>query len=204
MSSRGVWIAPLVVMLLSLVLELFGDTGRGWLRYDRDRIADGQWWRFLSGNFVHLGWYHLMLNEIGIVMLVLLCPDRLSPWVWLRRIGIIGIGMTLCLYAFVPSMARYVGLSGMLHGLFLLGLGRQALKRDWIAIACLLYLFGKLGYESITGTPVSDEAAIGGRVALESHFYGTLCALAYGFVFRSFTGGLERPRPYKREREVPE
>lgn len=182
-------------MLLSLAIELLGDSGRGWLRYRREAIEAGQWWRLLSSNFAHLGWYHLMLNEFGLAMLVLLCPERLSPWVWLRRVVLIGVGMTLCLYLFVPSIRSYVGLSGLLHGLFLLALGQQARRGDWIAIACLAGLFGKLAYELIAGVPVSDEAAIGGRVALESHFYGTLCALAYGLGFGAFSGPEQlRPR----------
>ena len=73
------------------------------------------------------------------------------------------------------------------HGLFLLGLGRQVVaRRDPIAVGCLLFLFGKLAWELVFGVAVSDEAAIGGRVALESHLYGAIGALVYGLVFRSF------------------
>lgn len=187
-SSRAVWLAPLALMLLSLVLQCGDEAWRAWLRYDRAAIEAGQWWRLLSGNFVHLGWYHLMLNEIGLAVLVMLCPDRLSPWVWLRRVLVLGIGMSLCLYVFVPSMVWYVGLSGMLHGLFLLGLAPQLRRRDGIAIACMAYLLGKLAYENITGAPVSDAEAIGGRVAIESHFFGTLVALGYALTFRTFWG----------------
>lgn len=186
-GAAGTWAAPLVLMALLLVLELFGDAGRELLRYDREAIAAGEWWRLLTGNFVHLGWYHWMLNEIGIVVLVMLCPEPLAPAVWLRRLVLIGIGMSACLYVWVPDMVWYVGLSGVMHGLFLLGLMRQGLQRDWIALACLAYLFGKLAWELVMGVPVSDEQAIGGKVALESHLYGAMAALVYGLVFGAFT-----------------
>lgn len=186
-GAVGTWVAPLALMALLLLLELFGDAGRQLLRYDREAIAAGEWWRLLSGNFVHLGWYHWMLNEIGIVVLAMLCPEPLAPAVWLRRLVLIGVGMTACLFAFVPDMVWYVGLSGVMHGLFLLGLMRQSLQRDWIAVACLAYLFGKLAWEMAMGVPVSDEQAIGGKVALESHLYGAVAALVYGLVFRAFT-----------------
>ncbi len=175
-------------MLLILATELLGDSGRHWLQYDRAAIADGQWWRLLSGNFVHLGWYHWFLNELGLVVLVLLCADVL-PWrVWLRRLVWLSFGVTLGLYAFVPDMHRYVGLSGVIHGLFVLGLMPQVLRGDPIAAGCLLFLVGKIGYEWFAGAPVSDAAAIGGRVAVESHLFGVVAALAYGLVFRSFGG----------------
>ena len=197
-GAWGIWAAPLALAMLLLVLECFGDAGRQLLRYDREAIAAGEWWRLVSGNFVHLGWYHWMLNEIGILVLVLLCPERLAPAVWLRRLLLIGLGMTMCLFWLVPEMVWYVGLSGVMHGLFLLGLARQALQRDWIALACLAYLFGKLAWEMVMGVPVSDEVAIGGKVALESHLYGALSALVYGLVFRAFTRE-EQWNPWERK-----
>ena len=97
------------------------------------------------------------------------------------------VGMAACLYFFVPSLSNYVGLSGTIHGLFVLGLMPQVLKKDLIAAGCLLYLLGKVGYELWFGAPVSDEQAIGGSVVVHSHLFGSLCALAYGLVFRAFT-----------------
>ncbi len=187
---------PLALMLLLLLTELLGDAGRAWLSFDRDAIANGQWWRFVTGNFVHLGWYHWLLNELGLLVLVLLCPQVL-PWrIWLRRLFCLSLGMTLGLYLFVPELRNYVGLSGVIHGLFVLGLMPQVLKRDLIALGCLAYLLGKIGWELVAGAPVSDEAAIGGRVAVESHLFGVLAAFAYGMLFRSFTGReARRPAP---------
>ncbi len=187
-SSRRVWLPPATLMLLMLLVELFGDAGRAALAFDRGQIAAGEWYRFLTGNLAHLGWYHWFLNELGLVVLVLLCPEAL-PWrVWLRRLIWLSLGMTACLYLFVPDLHNYVGMSGVIHGLFVLGLMPQVLKRDLIALGCLLYLLGKIGWELYAGAAVSDEAAIGGRVATESHFFGVVAAFAYGLVFRSFTG----------------
>ncbi len=185
--TAPLWGPVAALMLLLLLTECLGETGRQYLQYDRQAILDGQWWRLLTGNLVHLGWYHWMLNELGLLVLLLLCPERLSPWVWLRRLVLIGVLMTGSLLLWVPSMSLYVGLSGVQHGLFLLGLGRQVIaRRDLIAAGCLLFLFGKLAWEMIFGVAVSDEAALGGRVALESHAFGALAALVYGIVFRSF------------------
>ncbi len=188
---------PLALMLLLLLTEFLGDSGRAWLSFDRNAIADGQWWRFLTGNFVHLGWYHWLLNELGLLVLVLLCPEVL-PWrVWVRRLLCLSLGMTLGLYLFVPDLRNYVGLSGVIHGLFVLGLMPQVLKRDLIALGCLAYLLGKIGWELVAGAPVSDEAAIGGRVAVEAHLFGVLAAFVYGAIFRSFTGRESRRTPHK-------
>jgi len=186
--STAVWLPPLVVMALILLLGLGGDAARMALRFDRAAIDAGQWWRLLSCNFVHLGWWHLFLNEMGLLILLLLCPERLSPAVWARRIVLIGLGMGGGVYGFVPATQWYVGMSGAIHGLFVLGLGRQVREsRDLIAAGCLAFLVGKIAWELVAGVPVSDEAAIGGSVLVESHLYGSLSALIYGLIFGAFS-----------------
>ncbi len=185
--SAAVWLPPLLVMSLVLLLGLGGEPLRLALRFDRDAIEAGKWWRLLSGNFVHLGWWHLFLNEMGLLMLLLLCPERLSAAVWARRLVLVSLGMSGGLYFFVPGTHWYVGMSGVIHGLFVLGLGRQIVaSRDLIAAGCLAYLVGKIAWEMVSGVPVSDEAAIGGTVLVESHLYGSLSALIYGLIFGAF------------------
>jgi len=196
--SRAVWLPPAVIMALLLLLALGGETARTALRYDADAIASGEGWRLLTGNLVHLGWWHLFLNEMGLLVLVLLCPEPLAWSVWLRRVVLIGLGMGAGLYFFVPTTEWYVGMSGVIHGLFVLGLGRQVVeRRDLIAAGCLAYLVGKIAWEMIAGVPVSDESAIGGKVLVESHLYGSLSALIYGLIFGAFRRAetFRRPRP---------
>lgn len=186
-GSLNVWAAPLCLMALLLVTELLGDWGRQHLRYDRGLIEAGQWWRLLTCNFVHLGWWHWFLNEMGLIVLVLLCPQPLPPLVWVRRLILLSLGMSAGLYFFVPQISSYVGMSGIIHGLFVLGLVPQVLKKDLISLCCLVYLLGKLGWELVTGAPLSDEQAIGGHVAIESHLFGAISAFLYALLFRSFT-----------------
>jgi rhomboid family GlyGly-CTERM serine protease len=195
-APRAVWLPPAVLVALILALQLGGEGVRSALLYQRELIGAGEWWRLLTANFVHLGWYHALLNVAGTALLVLLCPEPLSPAVWARRVVVIGLAMSLALYAFLPSLHWYVGFSGVLHGLFVLGLGRQAWLRDPVAIAALAFLLGKVAWEMVTGAPLSDEEAIGGRVLVESHLYGSLSALAYGLIFGAFT----RTETFRRRR----
>ena len=188
MSSRASWLPVAVLMLLLFVTECFGDAGRAALQFDRQLIAQGEVWRLLTGNFVHLGWWHWFLNEMGLIILWMLCPEPVKIRFWVTRLVLIGVFMSTCIYYFVPQLHTYVGLSAVQHGLFFLGLSRQSLQKDLIALGCLAYLLGKIGLEQIVGAPVSDESAIGGHVATESHFYGTIGAFIYGFIFRSYWG----------------
>jgi rhomboid family GlyGly-CTERM serine protease len=193
------WSGPLALILVAVLLESGGEHWRTALRYDRVAIADGELWRLLSGNFVHLGWWHLLLNGLSLVLLVMLCPDRLSAGEWLRRILLLCLGMSAGLYFLAPGLATYVGLSGMIYGLFVLGLGRQAAQRDGIAILCLLFLACRVGWELVIGAPASEEGLIGGKVVAESHLFGGLSALVYGFAFRVFRFTPKAGAPSERE-----
>lgn len=188
-SSFARHAAPIALAVLIALLSLMGDPGRAWLALDRSQLEAGQVWRMLSGHFVHLGSYHAMLNLLGLLALLLLCPERVSAREWLRRVLMLSLLTSLALYLFAPSVDHYVGFSGVLHGLFLLGLVPMAQRRDGVAIGCLLYLFGKLVWEIVMGAPVSDEQAIGGRVVTEAHLFGTLAALGYGLIFSTFRKG---------------
>jgi len=72
MSRRTIpWrlhVLPLSIVLISTALALGGQTVTEALRYQRGAILDGQWWRLISGNLVHLGWSHLLLNLAGLIL----------------------------------------------------------------------------------------------------------------------------------------
>ena len=186
--APAIWRAPVALMLLLLGTELGGDALRALLQYDRAAIAGGQWWRLLGDSFVHLGWYHWFLNELGLVVLVLLCPQPLSLFELARRVVLIGLAMALALFWLTPGLQTYVGMSGVIHGLFVLGLLPQIRQRDLVSLGCMLFLVGKLIYEQFAGAPVSDETAIGGHVVTDSHFYGAIAAAIYAAVFGSWRG----------------
>ncbi|PPE73164.1 rhombosortase [Solimonas fluminis] len=185
------WAVPAGVALLCLLLALGGDPVRDALAYQREAVAAGQWWRLLGANFLHLGWYHLLLNLLGLWTLLLLCPEPLPARTWLLRLLVLGLAVTLGIHVLAPQWRSYVGFSGILHGLFLLGLLPQALRRDGIALAALACLAAKLAWEAFSGTPISDEQALGGRVAQEAHWFGIIAALCYAAI----AGLLRQRRP---------
>ena len=184
---------PLILALLVLATAAGGAPLRLALRFDRIAIDHGQWWRFLGAHFVHLSLAHTLVNVLGLATLALLCPQRL-PWTLaLRRVLWLGLGIGLCLYHLAPAVTDYVGLSGVLHGLFVLGLVPPALRADRYALAALAVLVAKLVAEHVWGASTAEGALIGGHVVTQAHLYGAVLALAYGIVFGSF-GGREAAR----------
>ena len=183
-SSAIDWRIPAGLAAVILLVQAAGPAVHRAMAYDRAAIASGEVWRMLTCSFVHLSWYHCFLNVLGLVAYALLCPGRPSGLEWARRLVALSLGVSMGLYAFAPNVGTYVGLSGAMHGLFVIGLWPLAARRDLIAIGCLVFLAAKIAWELAFGAPVSDAASIGGRVVTESHLFGTLAALVYGLAVK--------------------
>lgn len=167
-------VLPLSLAVLSLGAMLSGGWGDAHLRYDRIALAQGEWWRFLSGQLVHLGWLHLGLNLLGLALVWELVGRHLPIRAWVVAIPLCGLGVGLGLWWLSPEILWYVGLSGCLHGLFAAGAVAAVMRRQrfgWILMAALT---AKLAYEQLAGSAPGVEGLIGGRVVTAAHLYGAV------------------------------
>ena len=167
-----VWWIPIGIAVVSTVLQALGlDTV---LRYSREGVAQGQLWLLLTGNLVHLGWSHLVLNLAGLLMVWWFYDDEFSVGEWLWIVLVSGLFVTVGLYLFDPRLIWYVGLSGLLHGLFIAG-GICLLGRDTRFAVLLLALFAaKLAWEQTVGSLPGTSDMAGGPVVVNSHLYGAI------------------------------
>src|ERR1700761_7976726 len=81
--DRGRWFWLLLIVLTLHALLALGDSVSALLRYDRGAIAAGGWWRLLTAHIVHLDLHHLILNELGLVLLWSLFAADFDPVEWL-------------------------------------------------------------------------------------------------------------------------
>jgi rhomboid family GlyGly-CTERM serine protease len=165
---------PLCLAVLSSACALVGDNATQWLRYDRDAILHGQWWRVITGNIVHLGWPHLLLNLAGLILVWLLFRPTLTTRNWslvtLASAAAVGGGLLL----FDPALHWYVGLSGVLHGLFAAGLVTALYagnRGDWWLLALFV---AKITWEQLVGTMPGSAEIAGGTVIVNAHLYGAV------------------------------
>jgi len=70
-----------------------------------------------------------------------------------------------------------VGLSGVLHGLFIYGAIREMRFYPVSGYILLLLLTGKLFWEYMNGALPGSEQMTGGRVLVEAHLYGAVAGL---------------------------
>ncbi|CAN5346038.1 hypothetical protein BH11MYX1_BH11MYX1_23180 [soil metagenome] len=76
---------------------------------------DGEWWRLVSCNFVHVGGLHLMINALGLWVLGKLCEEMFGPVRTLAIFGVAGIGGFVASFYGSP-VGISAGASGAIFG----------------------------------------------------------------------------------------
>lgn len=176
----------LYIFLLATIvlLALAEPLSSQWLMFDRDAINEGQIWRLFSAHFVHLSPAHLLGNALGVVLLAYIAGRSLNNilgtllLVWC--VLVVGLG----LYGYANYLQRYVGLSGVLHGLLLVAPFISTFYSRRIAICFLVVIVAKVAWEQ---SPFYDDMAmagmIGGRVEANSHLLGVVAGLVFLLVY---------------------
>jgi len=166
--------------VLSLSLQAGGQV-QSW-RYDLNLINNGNYWLMLSGHFVHLNWTHWALNMAGLAIVAFFFSPYGNVVQWLLVILISSVFVSLGMYLWNPDVITYVGLSGVLHGLFIYGAIRETRFYPASGYALLALLVAKLIWELMSGPLPGSEELTAGRVITDAHFYGAVGGLVSALV----------------------
>lgn len=176
-GGQGHWRLPAVLILVSLLPALAGDTARRLLRYERSEIAAGELWRLLTGHFVHLGMTHYVLNVAGLALVWLLAGRNLPASGWLFVIALSIAGIDLGFWFLDTGLAWYVGLSGLLHGMLTAGILAGWRRAPLESAAIAVVIVAKLAWEQLVGPMPGSESTAGGPVVVNAHLYGAISGL---------------------------
>jgi hypothetical protein len=119
-------------------------------------------------------------NLLALAAIWTVFPRELSRGGW--RVALItAAGVGLGLHWLQPGLVRYVGLSGVWHGLLAAGAAAAWSERRAVTLAAAGLLGAKLVYEQWAGPLPGAEAVVGGTIAVAAHLYGA----ATGFAVQS-------------------
>lgn len=181
-------IAPLLLLLLAGLAQAWG--AHEYLQYERPALLEGQIWRLWTAHMVHLGWNHYALNAAGLLLVWLLFRHTASICVWGWHFLFAGLVTSLGLLWLNPDLVWYVGLSGVLHALFIAGLLADMRSHAGLGWLVLTGFAGKIILEQTYGPLPGSEQSAGGPVVVDAHLYGAIAgvisyAIHYGF--KNFT-----------------
>lgn len=146
--------------------------------FNRSLIEQGEVWRLLSGHIAHLNWSHFGLNMAGVLMVMVFFASYQSNAYWLAAMVFIAL---LCSAGLMLDMRlnSYVGFSGVLHGLFIIGARFEMRRYKLSGVVLLVLIVAKLIWEQVFGAMPGSEEMSGGRVAVNAHLYGAVAGGVY-------------------------
>jgi rhomboid family GlyGly-CTERM serine protease len=188
----------LAVLVAGSVAVQCSPNAQALLQFDRSAIVAGQWWRLLTGNFVHYGWYHLLANLGTFAALCWMAVHRSRAVAAVVLLSALAIGIAVFVGA--QEITVYRGVSGVDCALLAWVLVLIAAEdRGWRAAGWMGVLAAvaiKSGFEAVTGhvlLPTSAPAGV--AVVGVTHVAGIAGgALAAGVMAAYLNAGRGRRR----------
>ncbi len=177
---------PCLVILLAVLAFAFEASSLNALVYQRNLITQGELWRLFTGHFFHTNIYHLLLNLIALIMLWALHGNFYTIKNYSLLFLTSALSCSLGLYYFSPDLQQYVGLSGVLHGIFVWGALMDIKHGEKTGYLLFIGVLLKISHEQIYGASNDVINLIGANVAVNAHLWGAIGGLIYSLVYLYF------------------
>ncbi|NVJ68271.1 MAG: rhombosortase [Gammaproteobacteria bacterium] len=171
------------ITLVVLILLLLEPTASNWLEYNRTAVTNGQYWRFITANLVHLSPQHTLMNlaSLWLITLIFRSLININDWIyWFLALYFCNI---LGMHLWLPELNQYVGMSGALYGLIAACCVAEMRLKVWLSGLLLIVVGIKIFAPQILGISSEYDSWIGGFVVDESHIIGYLQGVILGLVW---------------------
>ncbi|MFB0979309.1 MAG: rhombosortase [Alteromonadaceae bacterium] len=165
---------PLAILFISLVSLLFDNSLSEFLVYQRSLVIEGEIWRAFSGHFFHTNGFHFLLNAAAVVMLWALHGHFYTIKSYLFVFIVSAVVCSIGIHWFSPDIDQYVGLSGVLHGIFIWGAVEDIKAKERTGYLLLLGVILKIAHEQYYGASEDVADLIGAHVAINAHLWGAI------------------------------
>lgn len=110
-----------IQIVMFILLEFFGGSTNTETLIQfgakvNELIYEGEWWRFITPIFLHIGFFHLFMNSLALYYIGIAVEKMYGSWRFLVIYLFAGIIGSLTSFVFSPSISA--GASGSIFGLF--------------------------------------------------------------------------------------
>jgi len=174
------------IALIAILAYLFSDVADVIFVYQYQLISQGELWRTFTGHFLHTNGIHLLLNLAALILLWALHGHFYT----LKNYGLLFITSAfICsagLFYFSPQIQQYVGLSGILHGIFVFGAIMDIRHKDKTGYLLFIGVWLKIAHEQFYGASEQVSTLIDANVAIDAHLWGAIGGLLFSCGFLVF------------------
>ena len=184
--SHGTFRVPwrtFALTLFMIALYLMRAHALDGLILDRIALSYGEFWRVLTGHFVHFNFDHLFWDLTAFIIfgmvIELMHPKHLIPSLLLSCAAV-----SMWVVFGQNEIFAYAGLSGALNGMLVVATYIQWRKTEnQIFPYIILATIGKIIYELITNKTVFAQMAV--DALPQAHFVGLCAGILYVFVWKA-------------------
>ena len=177
----------LIITLLSILAfaaEFFiGGHITQALVYQRVLINEGEIWRLFTGHLLHTNGFHFLLNLAALIMLWSLHGRFYTNKNYSALFLFCSISTSIGIYFGDPSLTEYVGLSGVLHGVFVFGAIMDIVSKDKTGYLLFMGVWLKIAHEQIYGASADVSDLIEASVAIDAHLWGAVGGLIFTLIY---------------------
>ncbi|MDQ3334554.1 MAG: rhombosortase [Myxococcota bacterium] len=177
------WTAVVIALAIVATASAFASPAVRDALVADGRIFEGQWWRLVTGPFIHATWGHLVRDLALVAIAGIAYEGPLAA----RKLHVFGGGIIVPALAVLVARdaAWYCGLSGLSHALLAAALSYEVVRRRGAARAAVLLLCAiaaaKPVYELVTGAPAFAMPLGEGVVQVPlAHVVGVFVGIACG------------------------
>lgn len=184
--NRSQLIGPLTITLIAVLFYLAEHQLLPSLVFQKQAIANGEFWRLITGHFFHTNLNHLLLNLAGMWLLWSLHGEYYTAKRYASLVMLAALVTSIGIYNF-SDITQYVGLSGLLHGVFIWGAILDIVNKLKSGYLLLLGVIVKVVHEQFYGASEGVSALINANVAIDAHLWGTIGGVLFFLVgYRKF------------------
>jgi rhomboid family GlyGly-CTERM serine protease len=173
-----------ILSIIAFASEVFiGETITDTLVYQRELITQGEVWRLFTGHLLHTNGFHLLLNLAALIMLWALHGRFYSIKNYTALFLLCASSTSMGIYYNTPELTQYVGLSGVLHGIFVFGAIMDIYNKDKTGYLLFIGVWIKIAHEQIYGASSDVSNLIEASVAVDAHLWGAVGGILFSIMY---------------------
>lgn len=168
-----------IVAVIACFAYFFDQSINNLFVYQYQLIREGELWRLFTGHFLHTNVFHLLLNLSALLLLWLLHGQFYTIKNYSLLFLISALICSTGLFYFSQDIKQYVGLSGVLHGIFVFGALMDIRCGDKTGYLLFFGVWLKIAHEQYYGASAEVASLINANVAIDAHLWGALGGLVF-------------------------
>jgi len=180
-SSKNKYLIS-VTCLFTLAM-LIPNNYREILYFNIESASQGQYWRYITGHFIHYSWLHCICNLLGLYCLYYIFSHKKSELNWYLPTIFIIFFISFGLASTSDNLKWYIGYSDILIGLLSYSSVKTFDQNALLSFAFLLFMTTYIASQTIFGGELVQSTYLTGiNAASYAHLFGLIGGLIYGFI----------------------